>query len=97
VHQATVIEVFTMRLGGDVLVDVTLEPDHPDDFPEPKPNDRIVFDRDGESVELRIWAAPRISQPKGSGRVNVQFRKEDVADALPDEGARVELHPPEPA
>ena len=94
-HHATIIEVFTMRLGTEVLVDVTLEPEDADRFPEPKPNDLLVFELDGETVEHRIWAAPRVSQPKGSGRVNVQFQKQDVGERLPEEGARVELRPPQ--
>ena len=90
---ARVIEVFPMRLGGEVLVDVTIEPEAANDFPEPKPGDRIVFDRNGREVELEIWAAPRISQPRGAVRFNVQFRKEDAGDELPEEGARVQLAP----
>jgi hypothetical protein len=92
-HFASIVEVFPMRLGGEILVDVTIEPEDKDRFPEPKPGDRLAFERGGRQVELEIWAAPRIAQPKGSVRFNVQFRKEDAGDELPEEGARAELRP----
>lgn len=90
---ARVVEVFPMRLGGEVLVDVTIEPEPGSDFPEPRPGDRLVIDRDGRQVELEIWAAPRISQPRGSLRFNVQFRRADLGEDLPEEGTRAELRP----
>lgn len=92
---AKVVEVFPMRLGGEVLVDVTLEPES-DDFPSPKPEDRLVLPGAAEGDEgpaLAIWAAPSIPQAKGPRRLNVQFqRATDGVDRLA-EGQRVELRP----
>ena len=89
-HPATVVEVFPMRLGGEVLTDVTIRPDVEDGFPDPKPNDRLLLPS-GE--ELRVWAAPRIPHPKGAVHFNVQFQAADVADVTLEEGMTVTLLP----
>ena len=89
-YRATIVEVFPMRLGGEVLTDVTIRPDVEDGFPDPKPNDRLVLPS-GE--DLKIWAAPKISHPKGSMQFNVQFQAASLADITLEEGMTVTLQP----
>jgi len=89
-YGATIVEVFPMRLGGEVLTDVTIRPDVEDGFPDPKPNDQLVLPS-GE--ELTIWAAPKISHPKGSAQFNVQFQAATVVDIPLEEGMTVTLQP----
>jgi hypothetical protein len=91
-YYATVVEVFPMRLGAEVLLDVTLAPED-DAFPDPKPEDRLVLAGEGASAELTIWAAPRIPHGKGPRRVNVQFPRSAPGVELLGEGARVRLLP----
>jgi len=89
-YRATIVEVFPMRLGGEVLTDVTLEPVESRDFPDPRPNDLLVLPG-GE--EIQIWAAPKISHPKGAVRFNVQFQAADTQGVTLEEGMTVTLQP----
>jgi len=92
--RARVVEVFPMRLGREVLVDVTLEIATEGDFDPPRPDDVLVLPTEGDgSVELSIWAAPRISQPEGTRRVNVQIRREEITGLQPEDGMEVEVRP----
>ena len=79
-----------MRLGGEVLTDVTIRPEVEDGFPDPKPNDTLHLPT-GE--ELTVWAAPRISHPKGSLLFNVQFQAAEIEGVTLDE---VKAHHVEP-
>jgi len=89
-HAATIVEVFPMRLGGEVLLDVTIRPDVEDGFPDPRPNDLLVL---ASGEELKIWAAPKISHPKGSVQFNVQFQAASVTEVTLEEGMAVALQP----
>jgi hypothetical protein len=88
VHGATIVEVFPMRLGGEVLVDVTIRPDVEDGFPDPKPNDVL---RLPDGTELTVWAAPKIAHPRGLLLFNVQFQAADVEGVELEEGMAVTL------
>jgi hypothetical protein len=88
-YRATVVEVFPMRLGGEILLDVTLEVPDEAEFPDPKPNDEILVGGN----EVKIWAAPKISHPKGARRVNVQFQQDEIGSVSLEEGMQVELRP----
>jgi hypothetical protein len=89
-YAATIVEVFPMRLGGEVLTDVTIRPEVEDGFPEPSPNDLLLLPT-GE--ELKIWAAPKISHPKGALQFNVQFQAAELTDVSLEEGMAVKLRP----
>ena len=72
-----------MRLGGEVLTDVTIRPEVEDGFPDPKPNDLLHLPT-GE--ELTVWAAPKISHPKGALQFNVQFQAAPLEGIALEEG-----------
>lgn len=76
-----------MRLGNEILVDLTLEADA--GTTPPKPDETVVLDLPGGEVEVTVWAAPRIAHPEGTLRLNVQFRKDDLGTTEPVEGATV--------
>jgi len=87
---ATIVEIFPMRLGGEILTDLTIRPEVEDGFPDPKPSDLLLLPT---GDELSIWAAPKISHPKGSVQFNVQFRAADLTDVHLEEGMVVQLQP----
>ena len=90
-HHATVVEVFTMRLGTDVLVDVTLEPADPDEFPEPG----FAYERGvlamanagpgstGSQFFIMLGEAPLPPQFSVFGEVAAGFETMDAIAALP--------------
>ena len=82
-----ILEAFPMRLGSETLLDLTLTPEEPDGFPDPRPGDRLRY-ADGE---VEIWAAPRIVHPEGERRVNVQLRFADLSGRHPAGGENAEL------
>lgn len=84
---ARVVEVFPMRLGNEILVDLTLEAE--EGTTPPKPDESVRLDLPGGEVEVVVWAVPRIAHPEGSLRLNLQFRKEDLGAVEPVEGATV--------
>ena len=77
-----------MRLGGEVLTDVTIRPEIEDGFPDPKPTDLLRLPT-GE--ELTVWAAPKISHPKGALQFNVQFQAVSIEGIVLEEGMVVHL------
>lgn len=87
-HGATIVEVFPMRLGGEVLTDVTIRPEVENGFPDPKPKD-VLHLPTGESLE--VWAAPRIAHPKGALQFNVQFQAQALEGVTLEEGMAVRL------
>lgn len=94
---ATIVEVFPMRLGSRLIVDVAIEPDS-DDFPAIKAEDKVrvyvVAGGHEEAIDLPVWAAPAIPQVKGSRRRNLQFdRTTPGADRL-SPGQRLTPSPP---
>lgn len=89
-HPALIVEVFPMRLGGEVLTDVTIRPEVEDGFPDPKPTDLLHLPT-GE--ELTVWAAPKISHPKGALQFNVQFQAAAIEGIVLEEGMVVHLEP----
>jgi hypothetical protein len=93
---ARIVEVFQMRLGGEVLIDVTLEvAGDADSTPTPpRPDDTMLLHRDGRpDAELPIWSVPLIPHPEGSRRLNVQFRPEELDGVMPVEGQSVTVVP----
>ena len=76
-----------MRLGNEILVDLTLETEA--GIPPPRPEDVVVLVLPAGETEARVWAVPGIAHPEGCLRINVQFRREDLGGVEPVEGATV--------
>ena len=91
--RASVVEVFPMRLGGETLVDLTLEVSGDAPFDPPRADDPVRFGAGGRLVDLTVWAAPALARPEGSRLVNVQFRREDLEGVELSVGMSVDVQP----
>jgi hypothetical protein len=76
-----------MRLGNEVLVDVTVAPEG--DPPEPRPEETVLLTCEIGEIEVSLWAVPRIPRPDGVRQMNLQFRQEDLGGAVPIAGGLV--------
>ena len=76
--RAVIVEAFPMRLGSEILFDVTLEPEAGEPGSIPGAEDTVTLHAGDRELELTVWAAPRIAHPEGSARFNLQFRRDDL-------------------
>jgi len=92
-HRARITEVFPMRLGGETLVDLTLETESADGLAIPAPDERVflLMGEGGGERELTVWAAPNIVGTRDQGRFNLQFRREDLAGVMPEVGMVIRI------
>ncbi len=88
---AEIVEVFPMRLGSEVLVDLTLEMEGGGEPAPPHPEDPVTLLAGTRRIPLVVWSVPGVPRVPGTRRFNVQFRRADLGDLLPEPGMKLLL------